>query len=101
MFLSTFTVPANCSTPFWDPIKAECICSSSTCAFTDSSRPIGPNGANLTGDQVGSDGATASQTSDPYVPFNGAVALPAGAWTALAVGVVGALVGAVGAVSRL
>ncbi|KAI0800503.1 hypothetical protein C8Q74DRAFT_1191034 [Fomes fomentarius] len=94
-------LPANCSTPFWDPIKAECICSSSTCAFTDTSRPIGPNGANLTGDQVGSDGATASQTSDPYVPFNGAVALPAGAWTALAVGVVGALVGAVGAVSRL
>lgn len=34
-------VPQNCSTPFWDPIKGECICTSSTCAFADDSRPIG------------------------------------------------------------
>ena len=98
---SSLPVPSNCSTPFWDPIKGECICTSSTCAFTDTSRPIGPNGANLTGDQVGSDGASATETTDPYEPFNAAVALPAGAWTALAVGVVGAVLGAVGAVARL
>lgn len=34
-------VPANCSTPFWDPIKGDCICNSSTCAFQDTSKPIG------------------------------------------------------------
>jgi hypothetical protein len=34
-------VPANCSTPFWDPIKGQCICTSDTCAFADNSRPIG------------------------------------------------------------
>ena len=96
------SVASNCSTPFWDPIKGECICTSSTCAFTDTSRPIGPNGANLTGDQLNTtDEAAPSQSSDLYVPFNGAVGLPAGAATALLVGVVGAFVGAVGAVVRL
>ena len=34
-------VPTNCSTPFWDPVQGQCICTSSTCAFVDSSRPIG------------------------------------------------------------
>ena len=34
-------VPANCSTPFWDPIAGKCICTASTCAFTDNSRPVG------------------------------------------------------------
>jgi hypothetical protein len=34
-------ISANCSTPFWDPIEGKCICTSSTCAFTDDSRPIG------------------------------------------------------------
>ncbi|KAL1951079.1 hypothetical protein VTO73DRAFT_228 [Trametes versicolor] len=102
-----FRLAANCSTPFWDPIKGECICNSATCAFTDQSRPIGPNGANLTGDQVSSSGdsSSASATSNPYVPFNGngaagLAALPAGVWAATVVGVVGALAGAYGAVAR-
>ena len=97
------TVASNCSTPFWDPIKGECICTSSTCAFTDTSRPIGPNGANLTGSEINStDGSAATQTSDPYVPFNAArSALPAGVWPALLVGVFGAVVGACGAFARL
>lgn len=106
-YLPPRPVAANCSTPFWDPIKGECICNSATCAFTDQSRPIGPNGANLTGDQVSSsgDGASASATSNPYVPFNGngaapLAALPAGLWAATVVGVVGALAGAYGAVAR-
>ncbi|TBU62469.1 hypothetical protein BD310DRAFT_871227 [Dichomitus squalens] len=98
-----FRLSSNCSTPFWDPIKGQCICNSSTCAFTDASRPIGPNGANLTGDQVNStDGSSSSQTADPYVPFNAAAPqLPAGVTTALLVGVIGAFVGAVGAVARI
>lgn len=36
-----YVVPANCSTPFWDPIGNKCLCTSSTCQFTDNSRPIG------------------------------------------------------------
>jgi hypothetical protein len=35
------SVPANCSTPFWDPVKGQCLCTSSTCQFQDNSRPIG------------------------------------------------------------
>ncbi|KAI0803225.1 hypothetical protein BC629DRAFT_1492748 [Irpex lacteus] len=36
-----FRLPANCSTPFWDPIKGNCICTGDQCAFTDNARPIG------------------------------------------------------------
>ncbi|KAF9011298.1 hypothetical protein BDQ17DRAFT_1387684 [Cyathus striatus] len=43
--VSRYILPTNCSTPFWDPIKGDCICTSDTCAFADDSRPIGPNGA--------------------------------------------------------
>ncbi|EEB98086.1 hypothetical protein MPER_02468, partial [Moniliophthora perniciosa FA553] len=42
-------VPANCSTPFWDPIHGECLCTSSECAFEDVARPIGIDGVNITG----------------------------------------------------
>lgn len=35
------SVPANCSTPFWDPIGVKCLCASDNCAFADESRPIG------------------------------------------------------------
>ncbi|KAK7063548.1 family 4 carbohydrate esterase [Favolaschia claudopus] len=89
-------VPTNCSTAFWDPIAAKCLCTSNDCAFTDNSRAIGPNGANLTGGGTGgAPGASASPTT--YVPFNGkAVALPTGVWAATFVGVLGALVGLVG-----
>jgi len=59
-------LPANCSTPFWDPIGNKCLCTSSSCQFSDMTRPIGPNGANLTGGGTGSpDGS--SQTI--YTPF--------------------------------
>lgn len=64
-----FRLPANCSTPFWDPIKGECICSNSECAFNDDSRAIGPNGANLTGGGTGA--ADEEDPDSPYVPFNG------------------------------
>ncbi|KAJ7760139.1 hypothetical protein DFH07DRAFT_740876 [Mycena maculata] len=93
-----FRLPTNCSTPFWDPIAGNCICSSSSCAFTDESRPIGANGANLTGGGTG--GSSADGTASPtasYVPFNGkGFALPTGVWAATFAGALGALVGTVG-----
>ncbi|KIY51975.1 hypothetical protein FISHEDRAFT_63969 [Fistulina hepatica ATCC 64428] len=48
-----YRLPLNCSTPFWDPIAGNCICDAQNCQFTDTSRPIGPNGANLTGSSIG------------------------------------------------
>lgn len=122
-----FKVPANCSTPFWDPIGNKCICNSTTCSFSDDSRPIGvcrhllfsiicscvyaltssssilqPNGANLTGGGTG--GAFASDTSSTpsFVSFNGVLPLlPVGVLPALAVGLSGALLGAAGVYGRL
>ncbi|KAF7311854.1 hypothetical protein MIND_00196100 [Mycena indigotica] len=89
-----FRLPTNCSTAFWDPIAGKCLCSSSDCQFTDNSRPVGPNGANLTGGGTGgSTGANASPTPS-FVPFNGrGFALPNGVWAATVLGVVGALAG--------
>lgn len=60
-------VPANCSTPFWDPIGNKCLCQSSACQFLDTTKPIGPNGQNLTGGGTGSSDAVPTTT---YVPFN-------------------------------
>ncbi|KAJ6457260.1 hypothetical protein C8R45DRAFT_844293 [Mycena sanguinolenta] len=89
-----FRLPANCSTPFWDPVAGKCICTSSTCAFTDNSRTIGPNGANLTGGGTGGAAGASASATNLYVPFNGrGFALPPGVWAATLVGVVGALVG--------
>jgi hypothetical protein len=39
--LTSYLVPTNCSTPFWDPIGGKRICSSNTCQFEDNSQPIG------------------------------------------------------------
>ncbi|KAF7302610.1 Carbohydrate esterase family 4 protein [Mycena chlorophos] len=96
-----FRLPANCSTPFWDPIAGNCLCKSNDCAFTDNSRPIGPNGANLTGGGVGGGSASASATATAqYVPFNGKgtgyALLPPGVWVAAMVGLVGAGIGIYG-----
>jgi hypothetical protein len=38
---SRFRLPANCSTPFWDPIKGQCTCTDASCQFTDDTRAIG------------------------------------------------------------
>ncbi|KAI0066583.1 hypothetical protein BV25DRAFT_1868240 [Artomyces pyxidatus] len=92
-------LPANCSTPFWDPIAGDCICNSSTCTFTDNSRPIGPNGANLTGGGTGgefNDSGSASQPTASFAPFNGSGALPSlprGVLPAIALGMLGAVAG--------
>jgi hypothetical protein len=93
-------LPGNCSTPFWDPIGGDCICTSSTCAFTDNTRAIGPNGANLTGGGTG--GAFSDTSPTPtFIPFNGDLPrLPAGLWPALVLGCAGAFLGAFGVLSR-
>lgn len=98
-----FRLPANCSTPFWDPIKGNCICTSSSCAFVDNSRPIGPNGANLTGGGLGGNGDGASATPTAYIPFNGSLRLevPLGVWGTVLVGFTGALLGSLGLFARL
>ncbi|KAH7911595.1 hypothetical protein BJ138DRAFT_1150251 [Hygrophoropsis aurantiaca] len=92
-----YRLPSNCSTPFWDPIAGNCLCTSSSCAFTDNSRPIGPNGANLTGGGTGGSSSGASQTPS-YVNFNGAP--PVKLFGSGLVGVVCAVfVGALGAIA--
>ncbi|KAF8633605.1 hypothetical protein AX15_001393 [Amanita polypyramis BW_CC] len=97
-----YRLPANCSTPFWDPVQGKCICTSSTCAFTDNSRPIGPNGANLTGGDTGSNFTSSSSGAPVYVPFNGATPLfSSGVPTAVLFGLVGVLMGAAGVMGRL
>ncbi|ESK93243.1 chitin deacetylase-like isoform e [Moniliophthora roreri MCA 2997] len=82
-------LPANCSTLFWDPIKGECLCRDDTCMFQDISRPIGPNGANLTGGGIGGAFNSTIPEGDPkkYIPFNAATGFGgAGAWIAVVFG---------------
>ncbi|ETW86638.1 carbohydrate esterase family 4 protein [Heterobasidion irregulare TC 32-1] len=96
-------LPSNCSTPFWDPIKGDCICTSDTCTFSDDSRPIGPNGANLTGGGTGGSEVSASASAtQSYVPFNAALpAVPAGVVPALLVATVGMFAGFISTYGRL
>jgi len=97
-----FRLPANCSTPFWDPVKGQCICNSNTCAFADNSRPVGPNGANLTGGGTGGGFNGGQPSATPFIPFNGdAPRFSPGVWNAFIVGVVGALVGTFGVIHRI
>ncbi|KAH9486218.1 Chitin deacetylase 7 [Psilocybe cubensis] len=96
-------LPANCSTPFWDPIAGKCLCTASTCTFTDLSRPIGPNGANLTGGGTG-DAFNQPDSLPSYTPFSAgtpSALLAAGAWPALFISALGALVGLLGVMARL
>jgi len=95
-----FRLPTNCSTPFWDPVAGKCICTSNSCSFADDSRPIGPNGANLTGGNTGSSFNTS--TTQSYVPFNGDLpSIPLGAWPAVVVGFFGAFLGTLSVFSRV
>ncbi|KAH7886342.1 hypothetical protein F5I97DRAFT_1928192 [Phlebopus sp. FC_14] len=95
-----YRLPSNCSTPFWDPIAGDCLCKSSNCTFTDNSRAIGPNGANLTGGGTGGDDGNSDTLPTPtYVTFNGAHGLQlfsgglSGVIGSLVVGIVGAAAG--------
>lgn len=93
-----FRLPANCSTPFWDPIAGKCICTSTTCTFTDNSRSISPSNINIS-----SDGLSSSSPKPSYVPFNGRASpsIPSGLWAAVCVGALGAFIGAYNTVGRM
>jgi hypothetical protein len=116
-------VPANCSTPFWDPIEGKCLCTSDSCAFNDDSRPIGvstlnavtgpglslsptqPNGANLTGGGTGGNFSGDTQPTKSYVPFNGGNGatskfLPSGWWQSVLLGSIGIAFGAIEVFAR-
>ncbi|GAA5858698.1 hypothetical protein JCM8547_001429 [Rhodosporidiobolus lusitaniae] len=63
-----YTLPSNCSTPFFDPIKNQCLCDSDDCKFTDTTKPIGNYSTNLGGGSNGGSGtstraASAEQTA--------------------------------------
>ncbi|CAO1635926.1 unnamed protein product [Parajaminaea phylloscopi] len=66
-------ISASCDTPFWDPIAGKCLNS----GFTDDTRAIGPNGANVAAsggtNTNGSESAGATASTDPFKSFNGAV----------------------------
>ncbi|CDZ97989.1 carbohydrate esterase family 4 protein [Phaffia rhodozyma] len=68
-------LPSNCSTACWDPIGNTCV-SGSDCLFEDTSRPIGPNGSELTGGGTDSPSSTldssapAATATKIYVPFS-------------------------------
>lgn len=81
-------LPANCSTPFWDPIGNKCLCTSSSCQFSDQTRPIGPNGANLTGGGTGT-GDDNKGPGNIYTPFKSGASkhLPDGLFVALMVAI--------------
>jgi len=97
-----FRLPTNCSTPFWDPSAGKCICTSSSCTFADNSRPIGPNGANLTGGGTGGEFGSGSATSQPYVPFNSALpTVPSGFYHAIMVTFFGVAIGTFGVLCRM
>lgn len=65
-------ISSSCDTPFWDPIAGKCLNS----GYTDATRQIGPNGANLT--STGSTNVDGSDnkggSDDPYKTFGGASA---------------------------
>lgn len=65
-------IDANCETAFWDPVAGRCLNS----GYTDVTRPIGPNGANLTstGSTNVATNSTPGTTVDPYKTFGGGAA---------------------------
>ncbi|KAF5313065.1 hypothetical protein D9619_002538 [Psilocybe cf. subviscida] len=89
-----FRLPANCSTAFWDPIAGKCLCNQGSCAFVDNSRPIGANGANLTGGGTGDAfvTGTGAQPAASFIPFNAALSSSPNALVAIVLGALGALV---------
>jgi hypothetical protein len=93
-----FRLPANCSTAFWDPIAGKCQCNQGSCAFVDNSRPIGANGANLTGGGTGDAfvTGTAGQPVASFIPFNSALSSSPNALVAIVLGALGALALAAG-----
>jgi len=87
-----YHLPANCSTPWWDPVKGTCLCNGASCQLQDNSRPIGPNGANLTGGGTGGVSNRTASATAALLPFNGngvPARFPAGTWPAITLGFFG------------
>lgn len=61
----------SCETAWWDPVAGKCLCNGGSCSFTDQTRPIGPNGANLTSNASTNAAGSAAPTksSDAYTPW--------------------------------
>lgn len=99
-----YRISVNCTTPFWDPVQGKCLCTAPNCTYVDNSKPIGPNGANLTGGLLGNAFKASGGSPAQYTPFNGAAfhsaPLPKGAWPAMFLGCVGAMLGIAGITSR-
>lgn len=93
-------LPANCSTAFWDPIGASCLCTNTTCAFTDQTGPINGNGTSSpTGNGTsGSGTSTPSSSSSPSGKSGAASPLHdvRAVMGAMALGLVGVAAGVVG-----
>jgi len=87
-----YRLPQNCLTPFWDPIGNKCLCTESSCSFVDQTRPIGANGANLTGGGTGGDPSASQSAQSSYLPFNSG-ALPSLTISQASVGLVIASIG--------
>ncbi|PWN22436.1 hypothetical protein BCV69DRAFT_281430 [Microstroma glucosiphilum] len=68
-----FRIPADCDTPFWDPIAGKCLAS----GYTDTTRSIGANGANVA-PQGGTNVNGSSSSGDTYQSFNAATSPPKG-----------------------
>lgn len=101
-----FRLPANCTTAFWDPIEGECICNSDTCSFQDTSKPVGPNGANLTGGGLGGSFTSSADGAASSTPFNGPgngaqAMMPAGLLPSVLLALGAGLVGMLGVLNRL
>ncbi|GAA5827690.1 hypothetical protein JCM11251_001788 [Rhodosporidiobolus azoricus] len=83
------TLPSDCATPFFDPIKNDCLCTSDSCKFSDQTRPIGNYSTNLGGGSVSGGGessrAAKAEATAPPKQNNGATTLSA---SALALGTV-------------
>lgn len=64
-------ISANCDTPFWDPIAGKCL----NQGFTDDTRAIGPNGANVAasgGTNTNGSESSGSTTGPTFQSFNAA-----------------------------
>ena len=58
-----YTLPSNCSTPFFNPQTNQCLCTSSDCAFTDTTKSIGNYSTNLGGDGASASGSATQRAS--------------------------------------
>ncbi|GAA6011540.1 hypothetical protein JCM10207_002652 [Rhodosporidiobolus poonsookiae] len=73
-----YTLPSDCETAFFDPIKNECLCNNDNCKFTDQTRPIGNYSTNLGGgDASGTSKAASAERTAPVKQNSGAATLAA------------------------